>query len=203
MAETSQFRFKQQHPNNPSKNPSLAKGQWEELKSMISDLLHRGVSISEILRQLDSNHVHVTRSQLTTQMNKWGFINDKKKLHQGDRPISNQDSTQVHVTDSDTEAPTVYIEAFINSTLPQLKSLELETHAFDQPESAKRPQEPDTNPENSMNQTNSDIATHEPDIPGLVRWLMADQQSQSPSEHSTITSRISVEKPRHLTLHLE
>ncbi|KIW96345.1 uncharacterized protein Z519_03414 [Cladophialophora bantiana CBS 173.52] len=133
MAETSQFRFKQQHPNIPSKNPSLAKGQWEALKPMISDLLHRGLSISEIHRQLDSKHVHVTRSQLTTQMNKWGFTNDKKKLHQGERPISNQDSTQVHITDLDSEAPTVYIEAFISSTLPQLESHKLETHTFDQP----------------------------------------------------------------------
>ncbi|KAH0830784.1 hypothetical protein AYO21_10018 [Fonsecaea monophora] len=137
MADLTPFRFKQQHPNVPSKNPSLPKKQWEELKPMISGLLHEGVTVSEILRQLDSHHVHVTRSQLTTQMNKWGLNRDNAQLHQSaDRSAQTlqttcPDSTETQGLGSNIETTTICDRGSVTdlktSTLEQFSSLNIDS----------------------------------------------------------------------------
>ncbi|OAL25797.1 hypothetical protein AYO20_10352 [Fonsecaea nubica] len=137
MADPTPFRFKQQHPNVPSKNPSLPKKQWEELKPVISGFLHEGVTVSEILRQLDSRHVHVTRSQLTNQMNKWGLNRDNAQLHQrADRsartlPTTCPDSTETQGLGSNMETTTIRdrgsVTGFETSTLEQFSSLRIES----------------------------------------------------------------------------
>ncbi|OQV06673.1 hypothetical protein CLAIMM_11214 [Cladophialophora immunda] len=183
MADPAQFRFKQQHPNIPSKNPSLSKERWEGLKPMISGLLLQGVPISEILKRLESMHIHVTRSQITTQLNKWGITKDRAQLHQGPRldsqvaPVVNQNSAEASFSDMDTEALPSERRAIMDfeavATLQQLESLKIEIDTTNQPENADASRLLGESSTNLMDETGPDAALCVPSIGDLTALLRA------------------------------
>ncbi|OAP58004.1 hypothetical protein AYL99_07094 [Fonsecaea erecta] len=150
MVDSSDFRFIQRDPNIPAKNPSLPKEQWEELKPMILDLLGKAVSIADILRQLELRHIHVTRSQLNTQMKKWGLNKDNVQLRP-DATVLPQPTDQEHAR---TQAPSPDTDVLLTdnqvpvdsaltdfeaSTLKQMESLELGMDSIDIPEDTEVP----------------------------------------------------------------
>ncbi|KIX01041.1 uncharacterized protein Z518_10107 [Rhinocladiella mackenziei CBS 650.93] len=65
--------FIREDPTTSRYNQRIPKEVWEEIKPRLLMLFNRGIPASDILRELESIDVHVTRSQLATQMRKWGF----------------------------------------------------------------------------------------------------------------------------------
>ncbi|OCT55052.1 hypothetical protein CLCR_02811 [Cladophialophora carrionii] len=79
--------FIQQDPNNPRYSRRLSKERWDILKPDVSKLFHRAVSTADILRHLQAHFdVHITRSQLETQMRKWELIAKNESTHYAANP---------------------------------------------------------------------------------------------------------------------
>ncbi|KIW71230.1 hypothetical protein PV04_03418 [Phialophora macrospora] len=90
--------FIQQDPNNPRYSRRLSKEQWEHLKPQVSELFYQGVSTADTLRHLQVRfNVHITRSQLDTQMRKWEFVqkNEPSKFVADPTPGESTSSEQI------------------------------------------------------------------------------------------------------------
>ncbi|KAJ9609875.1 hypothetical protein H2200_006204 [Cladophialophora chaetospira] len=85
--------FIQQDPNKSRYSQRLTTEQWSGLKPMITDLLDQGVRVVDVLRRLDADDIHVTRSQLETQMKKWDAPTNTEEQHQQTMPSSPDTST--------------------------------------------------------------------------------------------------------------
>jgi hypothetical protein len=90
--------FIQQDPNNPRYSRRLSKEQWEHLKPQVSELFYQRVSTADILRHVQAQfNVHITRSQLDTQMRKWDFIqkNEPPQDVADPKPVESTSSEQI------------------------------------------------------------------------------------------------------------
>ncbi|KAJ9612233.1 hypothetical protein H2200_003830 [Cladophialophora chaetospira] len=77
--------FRMHNPHVPLKNPQLSEEQWETLKPRIVEMHTAGWTCVDMLKELKSMDVVVTRPQLDLRLKKWEIVNLKK--HQNHREL--------------------------------------------------------------------------------------------------------------------